>query len=96
MKSLIFLDSSCCDLFTPIFNHDHDSIIVDFSKPPFYDDLSYDEVETPHIVESLQPTLMVMSSPHCPEVGFTSDHEIMQSPKAPHPSSIYIEDKSHT
>lgn len=42
-----FTNCSCHDLFTPIFDHDHDSIVVDFSKPPIYDDLSDDEVETP-------------------------------------------------
>jgi hypothetical protein len=37
-----------------------------------------------------------MSGPRCPEVGFTSDQEIVQTPKAPHHSSVCIEDQSHT
>ena len=48
------------DLFTPIFDHDVDSIVVDFSKPRVYDDLSIDEVKTPQVFEALQPNLMVM------------------------------------
>ena len=55
-----FSDHSCHDLFTPIFDHDDDSIVVYFSKPPIYDDLSIDEVEMPQTIEALQPTLMVM------------------------------------
>ena len=45
---------------------------------------------------ALQPALMVMSGPHCPEVCFTSDQKIVETPKAPHHSSVYIEDQSHT
>lgn len=41
-----FSDRRGHDLFTLIFDHDVDSIIVDLSKPPIYDDLSVDEVET--------------------------------------------------
>ena len=37
-----------------------------------------------------------MSGPRCPKVGFTSDQEIVQTPKAPHHSSVCIEDQSHT
>jgi len=44
-----FYDHSYCDPFTPIFNHDHDSIVIDFSKPLVYDD----EVETPKTIEAL-------------------------------------------
>ena len=84
------------DTFTTIFDHDNESITVDLSKPPVYDDLSNDEVETHKVVEALQPEMMVMSSPRCPEVGFTSDQEIVQSPKAPHHSYVCIEDQSHT
>ena len=39
-----------CDPFNPIFDHDHESITVDPSKPPVYDDLPDDEVETPKTV----------------------------------------------
>ncbi len=39
---------------------------------------------------------MVMLGPHCPEVGFTSDQEIVEITKAPHHSSVCIEDQSHT
>ena len=45
-----FSNLSCRDLFTPIFDHDDDSIIVYFLKPPVYDDLSNDELETPQTV----------------------------------------------
>jgi len=37
-----------------------------------------------------------MSGPHYPDVGFTFDQEIVQSPDTPHHSSICIEDQSHT
>ena len=91
-----FSDRSCRDLFTPAFDHDDDSIVVDLSKPPVYDDLSIDEVETTQTVEALHPEMMVMSGPCCPEVGFTSNQEIVETPKAPHHSSVCIEDQSHT
>lgn len=42
-----FSNHSCQYLFNPIFDHDVDSIIIDLSKPPIYDDLSIDEVKTP-------------------------------------------------
>jgi len=38
-----FSNHECHDPCTPIFNHDHDSIAVDFSKPPVYDDISNDK-----------------------------------------------------
>ncbi len=41
-----FFYQSYFDLLTLIFDHDDDSITVDFSKPPIYDDLFVDEVET--------------------------------------------------
>jgi len=44
---IYFSDCSFRDLFSPIFDHDHDPITVDFSKPHVYDDLFDDEVETP-------------------------------------------------
>lgn len=50
------------DPFFSIFYHDHESIIVDLLKPPVYDDIPNDEVETPKNVEALQPKLMVSSS----------------------------------
>ena len=91
-----FADHSCRDLWTPVFNHDGDSIIVNFSKSPVYDDLSVDEAEIPQAVEALHTKLMVMSRPCYPEVGFTFDQEIVEMPKAPHQSSVCIEDQSHT
>lgn len=91
-----FSNCGCHDPFTPIFDHNHDPITVDFSKPSIYDDLFDDEVETPNTVKALQPELMVMSGPHSPEVGLTSNQEIVQSPKAPHHPSVCIEDQSHT
>jgi len=39
---------------------------------------------------------MVMSGSHCPKVGFTSDHEIVETCKAPHHSSVCIEDQYNT
>ena len=48
-----FSDHGGHDPFSSIFYHDHESIIVDISKPPVYDDLPDDEVETPKIVEAL-------------------------------------------
>lgn len=84
------------DPFTSVFDHDDDSIKINFSKPPIYDDLFDDEVETPQIFEALQPELMVMSSPPCPEVGFTSNQDIVQSPEAPHHSYVCIKYPSHT
>jgi len=91
-----FSDRGCSDPFAPIFDHNHDSIAVDFSKPPVYDDISDDEVETLQAIKELQPELMVMSGPRCLEVGFTYDQEIDQPTKAPHHSSVCIEDQSHT
>lgn len=89
-------DLSCHDLSTSSSYHDVDSIIVNLSKTLVYDDLSVDEVETPQIVEALQPKLMVMSSPLFPEVGFTSDQEIAETCKAPHHSLLCIQDQSNT
>ena len=37
-----------------------------------------------------------MSSPCCPEVGFSSDQEIVQTLKDPHHSSICTQDQSNT
>ena len=61
-----------------------------------YINLSIDEVETPYTIEGLQPKLMVMSGPCCPEVGFTSVQESVETPKAPHHSFVCIECQSHT
>ena len=91
-----FVDRSCHDLFYPIFDHDHDSVVVYFSKPPIYDYLSVDKVETPQIVKALQPEPMVMSGPRCAEDGFTSDKENVKTSKDPHHSFLCIEDQSHT
>ena len=54
-----FTDHSYHDLFTPISDHDDDSITVDFSKPPVYDDLSVNEFKTPQIVKALHLERMV-------------------------------------
>ena len=90
-----FSDYGSSDPFTSIFYNNLDSIAIDLSKPPVYDDLSDDEVETPKIVEALQPEMISMSSPHSLGVSLTFDHETVQSPKAPHRSFICIEDPSH-
>lgn len=42
-----FSNRSFCGLFTLVFDHDVDFIIVDLSKPPVYDDVFVDKVETP-------------------------------------------------
>lgn len=39
---------------------------------------------------------MVVPSPRCPEVGFTSNQEIIETPKPPHHSYVCIEDQYHT
>ena len=83
MNSLIFLIGDR-DPFVSIFDHDHDSITSDISKPSIYDDLSDDEVEAPKTLNALQPKFMVTSGPRSLEVSLTSDKETVQSPKAPH------------
>lgn len=67
-----FSDLGFHDLFTSSYDCDVDSINVNLSKALVYDDLSVNEVKTPQTIEALQPELMVMLGPHCPEVGFTS------------------------
>jgi len=91
-----FSDHGGCDPFTSILYHDHESIVVYLSKPLVYDDLPDDEVETPKTVEALQLMLMVMSGPCSLGVSLTSDHEIVQSLKAPYHSSACVEDPSHS
>jgi len=91
-----FFDHGNRDPFASIFYHDHESIAVDLSKPSVYDDLPNDEVETPKTIEALQPELIVMSGSHSLWVSLTSNHETVQSPKAPHYSSVCVEDPSHT
>lgn len=66
------------------------------SRRLVYDDLFVDEVETPQTTEAPQPKMMVMLGPRYPEDGFTFDQEIVETPKAPHNSSVCIEDQSHT
>ena len=48
-----FSDRSCRDPFTPVFEHDDDYIAIDLFKPPLYDDLFVNEVETPQTIEAL-------------------------------------------
>jgi len=90
-----FPDHGCHDLYTSSFVHDVDSLIVNMSKPPVYDYLSIDEVETSQAIKALQPELMVMLGPHCPGVSSTSDQKIFETPKAPHHSSLCTEDQSN-
>lgn len=54
-----FFDLGCHDLSTSSVYHDVDLIIINLSKTLVYDDLSIDEVETPQIIEALQPELML-------------------------------------
>jgi len=89
-----FLDHGCHDFFSPSFNHDVDSCDVDLSKPLIFDDLPVEEVETPQVVEALQPEMMVMSSPCYLEVDSTLDQKYFETPKAPHHSLVDIEDQS--
>jgi len=90
-----FFDLGCRDLFTSS-DHHVDSIVVNLSKTLVHDDLSINEVETPHTVEALQSELMVMSSPRRPEFGFTVGQEIVETLKAPHLSMLCIEDQPNT
>lgn len=71
-----FSDLDCHDIFTSLSYQDVDSIVVNLSKTLVYNDLSIHEVETPKIVEALQPELLVMSGPRSPEVGFAFGQEI--------------------
>ena len=48
-----FYGRGCCDPFASIFDHNDNSITVDFSKPLVYDDIYDNEVDTPKIVEAL-------------------------------------------
>jgi len=96
MKSLILLTVAGHDLYTSVFDQDDESIGVDFSKPPAYDDPSVNKVETPQTLKALQPKLMVMLGPRCPKVAFPSDQEIVETPEAPHHSFLFLEDQSHT
>ena len=91
-----FYHLGCYDLSNSSSDHDVDSLIVNPSNPLVYDYPSVNEVETLQTVEALQPDLMLMPSPRCPKVGFTFDQEIFETPKAPHHSSVCIDDQSHT
>ena len=53
-------------------------------------------METPQVIEVVQPKFMVMLGPRCPEDGFASDQEIVELPKAPHHSFVCIDDQSNT
>lgn len=93
MKSLIFLIVAI--VIYLIFDHDVDSIVVDFPKPPIFDDISTDEVKTQQAVEALQPDLMVMLGHHCYKVIFTYQ-KIVETMKAPRHSFVYTKDQSNT
>ena len=73
-----FFDHACHDIFTHSFDHDYDSLNVDVSKHVVFDDLLADEVETPQVVEELQPELMVISGSCSLQVSSTSDHRTIQ------------------
>jgi len=89
-----YSDCGCCDLFTPLDDHDAISFAIDISMSLVFDDLLVDEVETPQDVEALQPELMVISDPHYLEVNSTLDHKFVETPKASHHSPFCIEDQS--
>jgi len=65
-------------------NHDVGSLVFNPFKTMFYEDPSVNKVKTPQTIEVLQSKLMVMLGHYCPEVGFASDQEIVQTLKAPH------------
>lgn len=87
-----FSDRGFHDLCTPSFDHDDDSLAVNFSKPLVFDDLSSDEVETP--IKALQLALIVMSGPCYPKVSSTSDQKSVETTKALYHSLVCIEDQS--
>jgi len=91
-----FSDLGCHDLSTSSSDHDVDSIIVNLSKTLVYDDISVNEVETLQTIETLQPELMVMLGPCCPEVGFTYGQEIVETLKASHHSQLCFEYQPNT
>ena len=91
-----FSDLGCRDLFTTSSNHDVDSLIFNLFKPLVYQYPSMNKVETLQTIKAPQPELMVMPAPHCLEVGFASDQEIVQTIKAPHRSSVCTQDQSNT
>ena len=90
-KHIKFSDHGCRDLFSPSSDHNDDPFTVDIYKPHVFDDLPIDEVETPQVVEALQPELMVMSGPRYVEIDSTLDQKFVETPKAPHHSPFFIE-----
>ena len=93
---LEFFYHGCHNLFTLSSDQDVDSLIVNPSRPLFYEDPSINEVKTPQIIEAFQPEMMVMSGLRCLEFGFAFDKEILQTLKAPHHSSICTQNHSNT
>ena len=91
-----FSDLGCHDFFTSSSDHDVDSLVFNLSKPLVYDDLFVDKFETPQTIKEPHPELMVLLGPRYPEVGFTSDQEIVQTCKVPHHSSICTREHSNT
>ena len=57
---LEFSDRGCHDIFTHSFDHGSDSSTIDLSKPPVFDDPSFNEVETPQVVQAIQLEMMVI------------------------------------
>ena len=82
---------SCHDLFIPSCDQDSYLPTVDLSKPLIFDDPSSDELETPQVVEALQPKLMVMLGSCHLEVSSSSDKKYIKSLQNPHHSVFYIE-----
>lgn len=91
-----FSDFGYRDLCTSSSDRDVDSLIVNLFKPLVSNDLYINEVEAPHVVEALQPELMVMSGPHCLQASSTYNQEIFETPEARHHSSICTEDQPNT
>jgi len=75
-----FSDHGCCDLFTPSFDHDVDSLDVGISKPLVFDDPPTGEVKNPQVVEPLHPTQIIMLRPRFPEVNSSSDQKFVETP----------------
>jgi len=90
---LEFFDHGCRDIFTHSFDHDSDSLTIDLSKLPIFDDPYYDEAETNQAIEAFHPKFMVMSGFHSIEVSSTSNQKPVELPQDAHHSLVHIENQ---
>jgi len=88
---LEFSDRGCHDLFAHSLDCNYDSLVVDLSMQPIFDDLLANEVETPQDVKALQPEMVVMSGPRCLKVSSSLNHKYVEPSQAPHHSLMHIE-----